>query len=99
MFPINSVPARVLFDSGASHSFVIETFACKSGLQLTPLKNLMLAQILGSITKARWTCLVVFHRNPWDKVPSQPDCFRNQRIGSSPGYGLDVSASRSNGLC
>jgi hypothetical protein len=22
MFPVNSVPARVLFDSGASHSFV-----------------------------------------------------------------------------
>jgi hypothetical protein len=53
MFPVNSVPARVLFDSGASHSFVTETFACKSGLQLTPLKNLMLVQIPGSITKAR----------------------------------------------
>jgi hypothetical protein len=59
MFPINSVPARVLFDSGASHSFVTEIFACKSGLQPIPLKNLMLVQILGSITKARWTCLAV----------------------------------------
>ena len=26
-FPINSVPATVLFDSGASHSFVTKTFA------------------------------------------------------------------------
>jgi predicted aspartyl protease len=52
MFPVNSVPARVLFDSGASHYFVTETFACKSGIQLTPLKKLMLVQIPGSITKA-----------------------------------------------
>jgi hypothetical protein len=59
MFPVNLVPTRVLFDSGASHSFVTETFACKSGLQPTPLKNLMLVQIPGSITKARWTCLAV----------------------------------------
>jgi hypothetical protein len=59
MFPVNSVSARVLFDSGASHSFVTETFACKSELQPTPLKNLMLVQIPGSITKARWTCLAV----------------------------------------
>jgi hypothetical protein len=28
MFSVNSVPARVLFDSGASHSFVTEDFAC-----------------------------------------------------------------------
>jgi hypothetical protein len=49
MFPVNSVPARVLFDSGASHSFVMETFACKSGLQLTPLKNSMLVQIHGTV--------------------------------------------------
>jgi hypothetical protein len=33
MFPINSVPARVLFDSGASHSFVTQLFVDKSGLQ------------------------------------------------------------------
>jgi hypothetical protein len=59
MFLVNSAHARVLFDSGASHSFVTETFACKSGLQPIPLKNLMLVQITGSITKARWTRLVV----------------------------------------
>jgi hypothetical protein len=49
MFLVNSVPARVLFDSGASHSFVMETFACKSGLQPTPLKNSMLVQIHGTV--------------------------------------------------
>ncbi|KAK1682504.1 hypothetical protein QYE76_043352 [Lolium multiflorum] len=28
MFSVNSIPARVLFDSGASHSFVTEDFVC-----------------------------------------------------------------------
>jgi hypothetical protein len=59
MFLVNSVLARVLFDSGASHSFVTESFVDKSGLQQTPLKNIMSVQIPGSITKARWTCLAV----------------------------------------
>jgi hypothetical protein len=59
MFPINSVPARVLFDSGASHSFVTQLFVDKSGLQPTPLKDIMSVQIPGSITKASWNCLAV----------------------------------------
>jgi hypothetical protein len=59
MFPVNSVPARVLFDSGASHLFVTQLFIDKSGLQPTPLKNTMSVQIPGSITKASWTCLAV----------------------------------------
>jgi hypothetical protein len=45
MFPINSVPARVLFDSGASHSFVTKLFVDKSGLQQTPLKNTVTTQV------------------------------------------------------
>jgi hypothetical protein len=59
MFLVNSALARVLFDSGASHSFVTESFLDKSGLQQTPLKNIMSVQIPGSITKALWTCLAV----------------------------------------
>jgi hypothetical protein len=59
MFPVNSVPARVLFDSGASHSFITQLFVDKSGLQPTPLKETMSVQIPGSVTKASWTCLAV----------------------------------------
>jgi hypothetical protein len=33
MFSVNSIPARVLFDSGASHSFVTEDFVCTSKIQ------------------------------------------------------------------
>src|SRR5215203_4009783 len=56
MFSVNSIPARVLFDSGASHSFVTEDFACTSKIQPTSLKHVMIVQIPGSTTKARKIC-------------------------------------------
>ena len=59
MFFVNSVLARVLFDSGSSHSFVIEEFACTSKIQPTKLKHVMIVQIPGSTTKARQICKAV----------------------------------------
>src|SRR3954466_11576566 len=59
MFSVNSVLARVLFDSGASHSFVNEEFACTSKIQPTKLKHVMIVQIPGSTTKARHICKAV----------------------------------------
>src|SRR3954464_13154839 len=53
MFSVNSVLARVLFGSGASHSFVTEEFSCTSKIQPTKLKHVMIVQLLGSTTKAR----------------------------------------------
>ncbi|KAK1647651.1 hypothetical protein QYE76_065456 [Lolium multiflorum] len=38
MFSVNSIPARVLFDSGASHSFVTEDFVCTRGIAVDPVK-------------------------------------------------------------
>src|SRR3954462_2442180 len=59
MFSINSVLARVFFDSGASHSFVTEEFSCTSKIQPKKLKHVMIVQIPGSTTKARQICKVV----------------------------------------
>ena len=59
MFSVNSVLARVLFDSGASHSFVTEEFACTSKIQPTKLNHVMIVQIPGSTTKARQICKAV----------------------------------------
>jgi hypothetical protein len=56
MFSVNSIPARVLFDSGASHSFITEDFACTSKIQPISLKHVMIVQIPGSTTKARKIC-------------------------------------------
>src|SRR5215216_3881734 len=59
MFSVNSVLARVLFDSGASHSFVTKEFACTSKIHPTNLKHVMIVQIPGSTTKARKICKAV----------------------------------------
>ena len=58
-FPVNSVPAAVLFDSGASHSFVTKPFVEKSELKPIPLKHPMLVQIPGDRTKASHVCTEV----------------------------------------
>ncbi|XP_071680377.1 uncharacterized protein [Lolium perenne] len=55
-FPVNSIPATVLFDSGASHSFVTKPFARKSGLRPTIMQRPMLVQIPGSTTKTDLSC-------------------------------------------
>jgi hypothetical protein len=39
MFLINSIPALVLFDSGASHSFVTKSFVEKHNISNYPLKR------------------------------------------------------------
>ena len=59
MFSVNSILARVLFDSGASHSFVTEEVVCTSKIRPTNLRHVMIVQIPGSTTKARKICKVV----------------------------------------
>src|SRR5512136_3174747 len=36
-FPVNSIPATVLFDSGATHSFLSKSFASKHGMEVVSL--------------------------------------------------------------
>ncbi|XP_071683590.1 uncharacterized protein [Lolium perenne] len=55
-FLVNSVPSTVLFDSGASHSFVTKPFVRKGGLTPTPMKRPMLVQIPGSTRKTQSSC-------------------------------------------
>lgn len=43
-FLVNSVPATVLFDSGASYSFVSQIFAAKHQLKVSTLKTTLLVQ-------------------------------------------------------
>lgn len=47
-FLVNSAFATVLFDSGASHSFVSWIFAVKHQLKVWTLKTALLVQSLGS---------------------------------------------------
>jgi hypothetical protein len=42
MFLINSAPASVLFDSGASHSFISAEFVAKHGIPMHSMSSHML---------------------------------------------------------
>ncbi len=37
-YPVNSVPATVLFDSGATHSFLSKSFAGSHGMEIEELR-------------------------------------------------------------
>ena len=57
MFPVNSNSATVLFDSGASHSFITYTFIKKHGIPVSVMKKHMLVSSPGGVMKAEWICL------------------------------------------
>src|SRR3954471_23441850 len=49
---VNSVPASVLFDSGASHSFMSQLFAHLHGLAMEPLATSLAVNAVGSQSRA-----------------------------------------------
>ncbi|MBJ4159968.1 hypothetical protein JGD54_25460, partial [Salmonella enterica subsp. enterica serovar Typhimurium] len=53
---VNSHPATVLFDSGASHSFVSESFAAVGEFLFTPLLVPLLVRSPGSEMRAEFEC-------------------------------------------
>jgi hypothetical protein len=59
MFLINSIPASVLFDSGASHSFITESFMEKHNIPKYPLKKMLHISSPGGDMKATHACLHV----------------------------------------
>jgi hypothetical protein len=59
MFLINSIPAPVLFDSGASHSFITEPFVEKHNIPKHPLKKTLYISLPGGDIKATHSCLHV----------------------------------------
>jgi hypothetical protein len=56
MILINDNNAIVLFDSGASHSFIAATFVQKHNLPLSMLKNQMIVSSPGGDMHARHVC-------------------------------------------
>jgi hypothetical protein len=59
MFLVNSAPALVLFDCGASHSFISAQFVAKHGIPVHSMSNHMLVSSLGGNMKAMHQCLGV----------------------------------------
>jgi hypothetical protein len=55
-FLVNSKPASVLFNSGASHSFVTNQFVEKHNLPMNPMKKQLLVTSPGGEMKASHIC-------------------------------------------
>jgi hypothetical protein len=55
-FLVNSVPAKILFDSSTSHSFFMENFMDKGSLKPSRRDRLMIVQIPRSTVKTQLSC-------------------------------------------
>jgi hypothetical protein len=56
MFLASSHPATILFDSGASHSFISSTFVAKYHLPMSIMKHTMLVSSLGTQMRTKHIC-------------------------------------------
>jgi hypothetical protein len=59
MFLASSHPATILFDSGASHSFISSSFVVKHSLPIATMKHTMLVSSPGGEMRTKHICLVV----------------------------------------
>jgi predicted aspartyl protease len=59
MFLVNPAPVSVLFDSGASHSFISAQFVAKHGIPVHSMSSHMLVSSPGGNMKAMYQCLGV----------------------------------------
>jgi hypothetical protein len=55
-FSVNSVPATVLFDSGASHSFITEQFVVKHDIPMSSMKTHLLISSPNGEMKSTYIC-------------------------------------------
>jgi hypothetical protein len=59
MFLASSHPATILFDSGASNSFISSCFVAKHSLPIATMKHTMLVSSPGGEMRTKHICLVV----------------------------------------
>jgi hypothetical protein len=55
-FPINSVPATVIFDSRASHLFITDQFVAKHNMPVSPMSKPLLVSSSGGHMKDSYLC-------------------------------------------
>jgi hypothetical protein len=56
MFLVNSGSALVLFDSGASHSFITAQYVAKHSISISSIRNPMIVSSLGGGMEAAYIC-------------------------------------------
>jgi hypothetical protein len=59
MFHASSHPATILFDSGASHSFISSSFVAKHSLVIAIMKHTMLVSSPGGEMRTKYICPTV----------------------------------------
>jgi hypothetical protein len=59
MFFTSSHPTTILFDSGASHSFITSSFVAKHNLPIANMKHIMLISSPGGEMRTKHICLAV----------------------------------------
>jgi hypothetical protein len=59
MFLISSHPLTILFDSGASHSFISSSFVTKHSLPIATMKHTMLVSSPGGEMRTKHICPAV----------------------------------------
>jgi predicted aspartyl protease len=55
-FPVNPVPTTILFDSGASHSFITEQFVAKHNTPVSSMKTHLLVRSTNGEIKSAYVC-------------------------------------------
>ena len=56
MFSVNRIPAIILFDSRASHSFILRSFVAQNKFSCSILEKSMMVQSPGSFLKSNLVC-------------------------------------------
>jgi hypothetical protein len=79
-FPIDSERAKVLFDSGASHSFIIDQFVAKGNMHVSPMKKSLLVRSPGGNLKASHLCPQVNQKIVGVDFPSNLVVLESQGI-------------------
>jgi hypothetical protein len=80
MFSINDTSAVVLFDSGASHSFISAAFDGKHNLPLALLKCQMIVSSPGEDMPARQLCPKVNLKIRWVDFVAKPIVLKSKGI-------------------
>jgi hypothetical protein len=72
VFLASSYPVTILFDSGASHSFISSTFVAKHNLPIANMKHTMLVSSHGGEMRIKHICPAISISIRWVDFLSNP---------------------------
>jgi hypothetical protein len=88
MILASSHPATILFDSGASHSFISSSFVAKYNLLIATMKHTMLVSSLGGKMRTKHICRAVSISIRRGRLSVKPHPFRLQGHRHHTWHGL-----------